>query len=407
MSDQKIISSRNLKLSKNINSLLKGTVSNTIEHLDNTAKLPDGPKYDPDLYQNADSTAKLTVVSVNKYKADSTSVNGKSIVSGLVPRKPIVTFRQDVRWYLGDMFSKYVQEVQHGINQARDEQMSIKPNDLIETLLTLANNEDKDSERVYKYLPIILTVYSQFVLNAKEDTLLIYLKKDIASCIPDLMGLVTEKHDIFLNYGEAQNTMIQSYLYFIALFAMETSTRTWVEAVPPNQKVAMALAKSLLQSKLTTKKNTKPSPVVKEDLSTKMIPCKTIGLVTFKYFVITKLQTFFTLTSDEYQFFMLTPDQIIEELNADISKEKLERAAKKLTETTSAAARASDSKKKAAAVSARNDPDEDEDAHDPDEDEDEDEDTQDPDKVELPLEAVASNPLPPKRIVTTKLKAKK
>jgi hypothetical protein len=394
MSEQKNISTRNPKLAKNITSLLKKTVHTTIEHLDGTSGLPGGPKYDTDLYQSSiESASKLTAKPVNKYTPDPMSPTGKSIVSGPVPRKQIVTFRQEVKWYLGEMFAKYAQEVQAGIIQARNEQLSVKPNDLIETLLTLAANEDKTEDRVYKYLPIILTIYSQFVLNAKDDTLLTYLKKDIASCIPDLMGLVTEKHDIFLNYGEAQNTMIQSYLYVIALFAMETSTRTWVEAVPPEQKIAIALAKSLLPDKPTAKKNNKTT-VEKVDESTKMIPCKTVGLGTFKYFMLIKLQTFFNLTTTEYQFFMLTPDQIIEELNADISKEKADRAIKKLEDATNSAARASDSKQKAAVVSARNDTDEE--THDPEDEEDEEE--------EVPVEAVVSKPPTIKRIAVSKAK---
>jgi hypothetical protein len=351
MSKQTPIEAKDTKITKIVTDTLKKCAYQTVGDIESAAQYI---KYDRDIYYHSglDSTKtddKKTAVEIRRSKKDPDNGKDKDgkdkkvIVAEKIPRKAVLNFNTQLKQIFCAMFAQYVKEYVACIIECQDEsnEKSLKKNHAIASLLDMAKTSSKAES--YHYLPLLLTLYNEKVVNVSEDTTLIMLKASIERSKSGLGNIILDAHeDLFINLGSLKDICIESYLYFAAMFAMETATRVWVEAKIPDDGDGDGDGDD-------SKKKTSPI----EEQSTKLISTKTIDLNAYKTFMINKMHSIGVCTKNEYDYIMIEADATVASIEEELVLDKAARQVTKEKTKADRDARATANAGKSTKTSAR------------------------------------------------------
>jgi hypothetical protein len=314
MSNQNPIEAKDTKIMKVIADVLKKTALQTVNVIETTS---DNEKYDRDIYHHSGldltkAADKKTAVEIKRSKKDPDDKDKKIISSEIIPRKAVLNFNTRLKQMWCAVFSGYGAEVAHAIDECVENEKSLKKGNIIMSLIEQAEKSD-DAEN-YHYLPLILTLYRDNVVNNINDTTLKTLRSSVVrsrSVLADTLMVAYPKR--MVDHPDVVDELVMSYLYLLALFSMDTATRVWIEAKIP-------------EDDDSSKKKTK---VPKEEQATKLISTKTIDLNAYKTFMLNKMHSISMCTKMEYDYIITESDAIVKLIDLELQSDKDDRKAEK------------------------------------------------------------------------------
>jgi hypothetical protein len=336
MSKETPIEAKDTKILKVITEVLKKCALQTVSVVESTTG---NIKYDNDIYHHSGldlskAEDKKTAVDIKRSKKDPDGGKGadgkdkKIIVAEKIPRKAVLNFNTRLKQMLCAVFAQYASELATCIGecQSDDNELSLKKDKIIGSLLEMASMSDNSDQ--YHYLPLILTLYNENVVNSVEETSLKMLKSSIERSKSGLGDILLDAYDnLFVNHGEIKDICVKSYLYLIALFSMETATRVWVEAKVPKADGDDSDSDDDDDDDDDSKKKKKKKKVKipLDEQATKLISTKTIDLNAYKTFMLNKMQGICVCSKSEYDYIIDESDAIVASIEADLDADKKSR----------------------------------------------------------------------------------
>jgi hypothetical protein len=350
MSSETPVNAKTIKVITDvISDVLKKCALQTVNVIETTSAYI---KYDRDIYHHSGldlskAGDRKTAIDICRSKKDPGSSKGadgkekKIIIAERISRKAVLTFNNRLKQMLCAVFVQYSKELAMCINEcnASEDNLSLKKDHAINSLLEMARNSVQVEE--YHYLPLMLTMYKDNIVNTSNKTTLTTLKSSIERSKSALGDILLDAYDnLFVNHGEIKDMCVESYLYLIALFSMETVTRVWVEAKIPSEE---ELGK---KSSDGTSENT-----------TKLISTKTVDLNAYKTFMLNKMQNIDVCSNVEYNYIIFESDAIVANIEKDLEATKAEKKVDKLEQKANKVARAATNVGKSVKKTARDDDD--------------------------------------------------